>query len=196
LIPTARTARACAGLIALTLAASPVLLAGQTLTVRTVQDALQVRVAGLGFIEGRVSQHLQDGRSVRIDFELTILEKPEGPAVARGQHSFKLSFDLWEQRFAVTRIGTPPRSVSHLTSRGAEAWCLDNVTVPLTSLARLGRNAQFWVRLDYRVQDRPPSSDPEDSTFTLQRLIDVLSRRGDDQERGKSVTAGPFRLSN
>jgi hypothetical protein len=180
----------------LALAASSVLLAGQTLTVRTVQDALRVRVADLRFIEGQVSQHLQDGRSVRIDFELTILEKPEGPVVARGQHSFNFSFDLWEQRFAVTRIGTPPRSVSHLTSRGAEAWCLDNVTVPLTALARLGRNAQFWVRLEYRVQDRAPASDPEDSTFTLRRLIDVLSRRGDDQERGQSVEAGPFRLSN
>jgi len=177
--------------------ASPIQLTAQSLTVRAVGGALQVRAAGLGFIEGQVSDSLRDGRSVRVDFELTVLEKPEGPSVTQGRQSFNLSFDLWEQRFAVTRIGTPPRSVSHLTLKDAEAWCLENVTVPLIALGRFGREAPFWVRLEYRVQDRVPASDSDDdSTFTLRRLIDVLSRRRQDHEWGKLVEAGPFRLSN
>jgi hypothetical protein len=51
------------------------------------------------------------------------------------------------------------------------------------------------VRVDYRIQERDAASTPEDSTFTLQTLIDVLSRRRADQDRAKSVEAGPFRLT-
>jgi len=172
-------------------------LAAQTLTVRTVADALHVRASGqLGFIAGEVLDRLQDGRSVRVDFEFTVLEKPRGAIIARVQQSFNLSFDLWEQRYAVTRIGPMPRSISHLTARAAEDWCLDNVTVPVTSLGRVGRDAPFWVRVDYRAPDPTTAANPDESTFTLQTLIDVLSRRRESQDKAKSVEAGPFRIGN
>jgi hypothetical protein len=169
-------------------------LGAQTLTVRAVSDALHVRSSGLGFITGSVLDRLQDGRSVRVDLELTVLDKPNGGIVTRAQGSFNLSFDLWEQRFAVTRTGPMPRSISHLTVRAAEEWCLDNVTVPLVSLGRMTREP-FWVRVAYRVEDRDSTTAAEDSTFTLQTLIDVLSRRREDQNKAKSVEAGPFRLT-
>ena len=183
-------------LIALVLIASPLRLAGQSMTVRAVSGALHVRVPGLSFIEGQLSERLQDGRSVRIDFEITVLEKSQGQSITKAQHSFNLSFDLWEQRFAVTRLGQTPRSISHLTSRAAEDWCLDNVTVPLSALGRFVRDTPFWVRIEYRVQERASAGNAEESTFTLQTLIDVLSRRRADQEQGKSMEAGPFRLAN
>jgi hypothetical protein len=170
-------------------------LGAQTLTVRAVSDALHVRASELGFIAGPVLERLQDGRSVRVDFELTILDRRQGATVARSQQSFNVSFDLWEQRYAVTRIGPMPRSISHLSARAAEDWCLDNVTVPLAAFGRTSRDAAFWVRLDYQVQDRAAITTPEESTFTLQTLIDVLSRRREDQDRRKSIEAGPFRLS-
>jgi hypothetical protein len=181
-------------LLALVIVA-PLRLHAQTLTVRTVGDALHLRAA-LGFISGRVLERLQDGRTVRIDFELSVLDKPQGAIISRVQHAFNLSFDLWEQRYAVTRVGPMPRSISHLTARAAEDWCLDNVTVPLSTLGRIGRDTPFWVRVDYRVQDRMSAPSDAESTFTLQTLIDVLSRRREDQNRGQSVEAGPFRLSN
>jgi hypothetical protein len=175
---------------------SPLRLTAQSLSVRTVANALHVRAAGLGFITGEVAARLQDGRSVRVDFDLVVLDKPNGAIITRAQQGFNLSFDLWEQRFAVTRIGPMPRSISHLTARAAEDWCLDNVTVPLASFGRTARDTPFWVRVGYRIQDRASTAAPEDSTFTLQTLIDVLSRRREDENRGKSVEAGPFRLSN
>lgn len=171
-------------------------LDAQSLTVRTVSDQLHVRASGLAFIAGSVLDRLQDGRTVRIEFEVTVLERARGATVTRVQQSFNLSFDLWEQRYAVTRIGPMPRSISHLTARAAEEWCLDNVTVPIASLGRLGRDTPFWVRVDYRTQDRTPAADPADSTFTLQTLIDVLSRRREDGNSGQSVESGPFRVGN
>jgi hypothetical protein len=192
----ARTSVWGLSIVSIVLLTSPLRLTAQSLSVRTVSDALHVRAAGLGFISGRVQEQLQDGRSVRVDFELMVLEKPQGATVARVQQSFNVSFDLWEQRYAVTRIGPMPRSISHLTARAAEDWCLDNVTVPVASLGRIGRDTPFWVRVAYRMPDGRSTADAGDSTFTLQTLIDVLSRRREDENRGQSVEAGPFRLSD
>ncbi len=101
---------------------------------------LQVRGTGLRLIEGVVAEHLKDGRSVRVDFEMTILDKAQGAAITQNRQSFTLSFDLWEQRYAVTRTGAAPRSISHLAARDAEAWCLENLALPLTALGRFARD--------------------------------------------------------
>lgn len=178
------------------LIALPLPLGAQTLTVRTVSDALHVQSSGLGFITGHVLDRLQDGRSVRVDFELVVLERRDGGVIARAQQSFNLSFDLWEQRFAVTRMGPMPRSISHLTARAAEEWCLDNVTVPLVSLGTAARDTPFWVRVEYRIPERAPTAATDNAPFTLQTLIDVLSRRREEQDRTQSVEAGPFRIGN
>ena len=98
------------------------------------RNALHVQARGFSFIEGPVLTRLKEGRSVRIDFELTVLTKPEGPSVKQAAQGFTLSFDLWEERFAVSRIGSPPRSISHLRPRDAENWCLENSTMPVSSL--------------------------------------------------------------
>ncbi len=176
------------------LVAAPLPLAAQSITVRAAGDLLHVRAAALSFIEGRMLERLQDGRAVRIDFELTVLESADGPVVATAQHAFNVSFDLWEERFAVSRVGTPPRAISHLRARDAETWCLDNVTLPIAALGRFGRDAPFWVRIAYRVQD-PAAPTAGESSLTLWTLIDVLSRRADDPQSGRSAAGGPFRLS-
>ncbi len=169
-------------------------LMAQTLTVRTVADALHVQARGLNFIEGPVLTRLREGRSVRVDFEMTVLSKPEGPAVKQAAQGFTLSFDLWEERFAVSRVGTPSKSISHLRSRDAETWCLDNLTLPVSSLG-LGRDTPFWIRLSYRVHDvAPETNEAAGERYTLRGLIDRLSRRREEADLAKSVDAGPFRL--
>jgi hypothetical protein len=172
----------------------PVLLA-QTVTVRTVADALHVQARGFSFIEGPVLIWLKEGRSARIDFEMTVLTKPDGPIVKQALQGFTLSFDLWEERFAVSRIGSPPKSISHLRPRDAESWCFDNLTIPVSSLG-LGRDTPFWIRLAYRVQDvTRETDDAPGERYTLRGLIDRLSRRREEADLAKSMDAGPFRLS-
>ena len=181
----------------LLIASSPVHPDGQSVTVRVGGDALHVQapMSSFGFIEGSALKRLQDGRALRVDFELTVLAEPGARAVTERRQSFNLSYDLWEERFAVSLIGGPSRSISHLTSTAAEAWCLEQLTVPVAALGRLGRDAPFWIRLAYRVQDPDPAPDSEDrARFTLRSLIDVLSQRGQDAEPANSVQAGPFRL--
>jgi hypothetical protein len=173
-------------------------LEAQSLDVSTTGGMLRVR-SGFGFIEGAVMDRLRDGRTLRLDFELTVFDGPRGggEAVAAARQSFNLSFDLWEERIAVTRAGKPPRSVSHLRPRDAEVWCLESLAIARTELSRLTRDTPFWIRLAFQVPDQAAVQDSDgDETLTIRRLIDVLSRRPRQGELGRSIDAGPFRLSN
>jgi hypothetical protein len=168
-------------------------LSAQSVTVRAVGEMLHVTAPGFGFIRGEALSRLKDGQSLRVDLAFSVVAKPGGAAAAETRQTFLLSYDLWEERFAVTRAGTPAQSISHVTSAGAEAWCVERLSIPLSALGRLGRDAPFWVRLEYRVQgldDRPEPSDG--ATFTLRGLIDALSRRPSRGSAAQSIEAGPF----
>jgi hypothetical protein len=175
------------------LASTALPLSAQTLSVNVVGNALRVQARGFGFIEGALLARLKEGRSVRVDVEISVLARPEGPVVKQAMQAFTLSFDLWEERFAVSSAGSPAKSISHLRARDAEIWCLENVTLPVSSLG-LGRDTPFWLRLVYRAQDVAPVPEEAGQRFTLQGLIDRLSRRQEDADLAKSIDAGPFRL--
>jgi len=170
-------------------------LAEQAMTIGTAGGVLRVAAPAFEVIEGTVLDRLRDGRSVRLDFELDVLAQPAGPPVTEQKRSFNVSFDLWEERFAVTLLATPARSVSHLTRQAVDAWCLDALAIPLGDLGRFAGAKPFWIRVSYQVPDPPPAAGSDDEAFTLQRLIDVLGRKRRDAQLGKSMEAGPFRLS-
>jgi hypothetical protein len=174
---------------------APAGLALPAMTISTAEGVLRILEPAADLIEGAILERLRDGRSVRLDFELSVLAQPGGPSVTESRESFNVSFDLWEERFAVTHLTKPARSVSHLARKAAEDWCLEHLTVPLGELSRFGRETPFWVRLTYRVPERPATGQ-DDDPYTLQRLIEVLGRKQRDTQLGKSMEAGPFRLSH
>lgn len=166
----------------------------QAITINRVAGAVSVRAPGLGFIRGEPLDVLKDGRSLRIDLELTVLARPGGDGVARDRQTIILSYDLWEERFAATRVGPPSRSADYLTTSGAEAWCLEQVGVPLNAMGALA-DQPFWVRIGYRLLDADRArQDDVDGGLSLQSLIDALSGRRKTAEWTHSVEAGPFRL--
>jgi hypothetical protein len=155
--------------------------------------AVGVHAPGFRFIDGEPLVRLKNGQSVRIELELSVLAEPGGRAATRRNQPYVWSYDLWEERFAVALPGTPSRSISHLTSTAAEAWCLQQLTVPVSTLGNLGRSLPFWIRLDYRVVNGGTPADRDDEGFTLRGLIEVFSRR-QTGEVARSVEAGPFHL--
>jgi hypothetical protein len=170
-------------------------LVAQSVTIDTTGGVVRVR-SGFSFIDGEVLDQLRDGRSVRTDLELTVLSEPRGRVLAAAKQSFNLSFDLWEERLAVTRLGSPARSVSHLRPRDAETWCLQGVSIAHADLTKLGADTPFWIRLVVQVPDLGITDDAgTDDVFTIRRLIDVFSRRSRDGDLVKVAEAGPFRLS-
>jgi hypothetical protein len=168
----------------------------QSITVHPTGEHLQIRTTRFAFLSGETVDRLKDGRSVRAELTLLVLPAPGKSALVTVRRIFGLSYDLWEERFAVTTVDTPRQTISHLTAAAAQAWCIDRMSVPLSSLGSLrAADAAFWVRLEHRVLNAADGHATEDSTFTLQGLIDVLSRRRRAESEGDAIEGGPFRLS-
>lgn len=167
----------------------------QTLTIETAGDALKVHAPGFSFLKGDPVARLKDGRSVRVELAALVLAAPGKSPAAAARRIFALSYDLWEERFAVTTIGGRAASVSHLAASAAEAWCVEQLEIPLTAIGTLGRDAPFWIRLEYRILGSDAAPEPQDSGYSLQALIDVLSRRRKPEAAPPRVLeSGPFRL--
>jgi hypothetical protein len=184
-----------AALISLVLLALPAARSSaQTLTVDTAGDALKIRAPGVSFLKGDPLARLKDGRSVRVELAALVLPSPGKSPAAATRRIFALSYDLWEERFAVTTVEKRAQSVSHLALAAAEAWCVEQLTVPVNALGALGRDLPFWIRLEYRMLDEEGTSDPAETRYTLGGLIDALSRRRKFDSSTHALEAGPFRL--
>ena len=164
----------------------------QGVTVDAVGDVLRIRAPGFSFLKGDPLARLKEGRSVRVELGGLVLPAPGKLPAAAARRVFALSYDLWEERFAVTTVEARSQSVSHLALAAAEAWCVEQLTIPLTALGALG-NQPFWIRLEYRILDGEGASDQPDSGYTLQALIDALSRRRKTEASPHALEAGPFR---
>ena len=134
-------------------ASAPMRVSAQTVTVDTVGDALRIHAPGFSFLKGESLARLKDGRSVRVELVAAVLSAPGKSAAATTRRIFALSYDLWEERFAVTAVDARSRSVSHLMAAAAEAWCVEQLAVPVSALGALGRDLPFWIRLEYRLLD-------------------------------------------
>jgi len=170
-------------------------LGAQSVTVTRVNDTLHVRAPEFRFLQGRTLTQLRDGRTARLDVRLELLGRANGPVLAQVEQAFNVSFDLWEERFAVTRLGQPARSVSHLTSTAAEAWCLENVTIP-SSAIQADRRGAVWMRLVLKARDDAPARQTdEEGGFSIRIMIDALGRRAEREAAPLVLEAGPFNLN-
>jgi len=174
-------------LASLACAAAPV--SAQKVTVDPVGDALRIRAPGFSFLKGDPLVRLKDGRSVRVELVAMVLEAPGKPATVTVRRIFALSYDLWEERFAVTSVDTRSQSVSHLMQAAAEAWCIEQLPVPIDSALR---QRPFWIRLEYRIVEADAADNSADFGYTLQALIDLLSRRRKTEPAPNALEAGPF----
>jgi hypothetical protein len=166
----------------------------QVMTVDAAGSALKIRAPGFSFLKGDPIARLKDGRSVRVELTAMVLPSPGKSPSAMARRIFALSYDLWEERFAVTTVEARSQSVSHLAQAAAEAWCVEQLVIPLSTLGALGRDVPFWVRLEYRIVEGDAASDASDSGYTLQALIDALSRRRKTESSPHALEGGPFRI--
>jgi hypothetical protein len=166
----------------------------QALAMHVAGDAVRVRAPGWSFLDGEPLGRLKDGRTVRVELVATALPGPGRSPIAAARQILSVSYDLWEERFAVAIAGTRAASISHLTLTAAEAWCVDQMGIPIASLGS-PTDLRFWIRLEVRVLDGDGTPDPDaDAGLTLQRLIDVLSRRRKNESPARTIEGGPFRL--
>jgi hypothetical protein len=169
-------------------------LAAQTLTARIEGEQLHIVAPRVHLLTGEAFQRLHDGATVNYELQLTARADKAGKALARAIARFAVSYDLWEEKFAITRLGGTPKSVSRLTAAAAEAWCVDNTSMPIGVLPP---TQPFWIRLDYRADPSGiPSEQSGNSSSTLSSLVDIFSRRPRSEQVHGSEDLGPLRLGD
>jgi hypothetical protein len=166
----------------------------QSVTARLDGEQIRLTAPRLHFLVGDVLNRLHDGATVTYELQLTAKTEKNGRALTRSQERFTISYDLWEEKFAVQKMGSLPKSISHLSAAAAEAWCVENTAVPVPALVP---NQQFWIRLDYRVDNAGAKPEQaENSGFTLTGLIDIFSRKTRTEQLRGSEDVGPLRLES
>ncbi|MBK9170311.1 MAG: hypothetical protein IPM24_23010 [Bryobacterales bacterium] len=157
------------------------------------RDALRVSAPKIRFLNGPPLRQLRNGATVTFASQLTLSAGTPANVVSRQVDRFVISFDIWEETFAATRLGPPLRSASRLSEAGAEAWCLDfSLAVPPSTDER----NPLWLRLDLRgVDGRDGSGVLAEPGLSITRLIEWFSRPAGAQQPRWSAQAGPLTLA-
>ena len=169
--------------------------AGQELSVRNGGDQLHISAPKLHFLSGKPLERIQNGNNVAYDFQLSVLGESKTSVLRRNFERFVFSYDLWEERFKVSRMRSTQSSADHLTAAAAESWCLDNMAFLSTGLPF---DQPVWIRLEVRAQDgKEPPPVPGEQGISIASLIEIFGRaRKTKQPQYWRLEAGPLRLAD
>lgn len=170
------------------------LRAAEALSVTFDGDNLHVATPGLHFLTGKPLSRLKDADTVTFLSQITIFSDDSSTIFRRGlPERLVVSYDLWEERFAVTIPGVS-KSRSHLTASQAESWSIENLAI---SALGLQPTRPFWLRFELRATSpKEMSRVMGDSGISLSGLVEILSRRPGLDEPYWMRSAGPLRLSD
>lgn len=165
-----------------------------TLAVHLAPDGLAVSAPRLHFLSGKQLDRLHDGVAVAFDAQLSLLAPSNRTQIQRAIDRFVVSYDLWEEKFAVTSLRPPRHSASHLSAAAAEAWCLDSMR--LTS-SGLDPSQPFVVSLDLRAEESQESNPLLGQPgISIAGLIEIFSRPARTQQQKWQLESLPFRLQD
>jgi hypothetical protein len=157
-------------------------------------DVIHVAAPELHFIAGKPLERLRNGLSVVYLSQLSLLTDDRSNVFRRSPDRLVVSYDLWEEKFSVTRLGGGSRSASNLSAQAAEQWAVASLGISASGIAP---TRPFWLRLELRLADpKEVGSLVGDSGLSLSRLVEIFSRRPAAQSPSWSVDAGPMRLAD
>jgi hypothetical protein len=166
----------------------------ERLNVKWDGDMLRFSAPQFHFIAGKPLEKLKNGAPVGYLWQVTVFSDAYTTAWRRVPGRFVVSYDLWEEKFSVTQLGLTSRSVSHLSARAAEAWCLENI---LVNSGGIDPDKPFWIRLDMRMEDsRGAAGVVGDAGINVTRLIELFSRPAGHSNPNWSAATGPLRLAD
>ncbi len=167
-------------------------VSSQGLLPHHVGGEIRVTAPSLHFLTGKSLSRLHDGAAVPFDFQLIITAGSKTNVVARALERFTISYDVWEEKFSVVRVGDFRRSGMRLSASSAESWCLDNIVI---AAAGLPSGQQLSARLEIRsAESKEPLA--TSSGINLSTLIEIFSRPSRPEQDRWSVESAPFQLSD
>lgn len=162
------------------------------LMVRLRGERLQVAARNFHFLSGKSLERIRNGESVAFDFHLAVLSNPSSLPLRRAFERFVVSYDLWEEKYSVSRMRSRQGMATHLTLAAAESFCLENISVPVSGLP----DEPLVARLEIRAQLNSSEELFSDPGLSLSQLIEIFSRaRRSPRDDFWRLESAPFRLS-
>jgi hypothetical protein len=146
------------------------------------------------FLVGKPLERLRNASEVPFDFKITLWSGTRSHLLREVPARFVVSYDLWEEKFSVTKLVTPRRTARHLTDTAAEAWCLQQMSQDVTGVAA---NEPLWARLEIRAEDGKEAGLPfgrGNITDSGISLIVIFSRPAATTQPHWSIETGPVTL--
>lgn len=154
-------------------------------------DLIFTTARHLDLIQPRLLKQLKNGGTVAFDFHLGLWSGATkgNTAARRSFERFVVSYDLWEEKFAVASLRKPQVRAAGLAGAAISNWCLQQVALPTPP--RLEAGEKVWVRLDVRaVENRRDVDLTADEGMSLTNLIEVFSRTGRAGESRWTLESG------
>jgi hypothetical protein len=161
-----------------------------TLALWSDDGVLRVHAPNLHFLEGKTLRRLQDGAGLVFSLQLSLSQDHFRSVARRHVERFVVSFDLWEERYAVMRLGPVQDRATHLSRDAAERWMFSHTGVGLFGLPR---DRAHWVRAEIRADDpREAGGFLLDPALTLSRLVEWFGRAPKGESQRWTLDQGPF----
>ena len=134
--------------------------------------------------------------SVTFNVQGTLWSGTRGNMHSRQTASFVISYDLFEERYSVTKVSAPRRNANHMTASEAEAWCLQQMSMDVTGVPA---NQPLWARMEIRAEDERGSSPfrgkiSEGGISLTDYFIELFSRPARAAQSHWELEAGPVTL--
>jgi len=169
----------------------------EELILRAQGNRIDFSAPRLHYLTGRPLARLLNAEPIGFDFQVTLAASTQTNVVKQNTARFVISYDLWEERYAVTKVTPARKTASHLTALEAEAWCVQEMSI--LDLSGVGPTQQLWARLDIRAEDERESrlfgrGNITDAGISLTSLIERLSKPPKSTQPHWTVEAGPVTL--
>jgi hypothetical protein len=157
-------------------------------------DNLHISAPTLRFLAGKPLERLENGATVVFLSQLSLsTDGTWNTPFRRVQDRLVVSYDLWEKKFSVTRLGHAAQSRGRMSAAEAQQWCVDSLVVSSTGMAP---DRPYWLRLEMRVADpKELSSAVGQPGISITKLVEIFSRKPGIDEQRWALEAGPFKLS-
>ena len=172
-------------------------LAAEDLILSTQDNRLEFAAPRLHFLVGKPLERLRNAAEVSFAFHITLFSGSQTHKLQETASRFVVSYDLWEEKFSVTKLANPRRTARNLADTAAEAWCLREMSMDVTGV---GAKEPLWARLEIRAEDSKDGGLPfgrgniTDSGISLTSLIDIFNRPPAVTQTHFNVETGPVTL--
>lgn len=165
-------------------------LSADSLSARLRGDHIFVVPPKLDLMRPAIFARLKNGGTVTYDFHVALWVGNRQTVRRRAFERFIVSYDLWEEKFAISGLRKPRAGVTNVDSRSIAAWCAEHIAIPAGDIKP---HESIWLKLEIRAAD--PKKDPAllDEGLNLINLVEILSRPSRAEQQRWSFESAELR---